>query len=247
MLPDWPRIATTDMKTIEEWWSWYVYADVGIAPGPESGIWVLDLDVKNGVNGVQEFIKLRDEHGGAPHTFTVRSHSGVGRHLYWKWPDLPPGVTIKNSNGRLGRGIEVKAQGLNVRAPMRSMDVLLSVKPVEAPKWLLDLVTTDTRSTATVQSRNVMWNGGDIDADAELLHCGRILMNAGEGDRNTTLYTQSRKLAEYAHVTGIDREAAWEYMRAGCEHNGLWAEEPGQCRATFNLAWMTGLSDPKAI
>jgi hypothetical protein len=88
--------ATTDIKQIEKWWETVPEANIGIATGPESGIFVLDVDPRNGgVSLISEY--------GAPDVFT----GGGGEHYYFKWPDgigklkgqLRPGVDIKGAGG----------------------------------------------------------------------------------------------------------------------------------------------------
>ncbi len=43
-LTRWTEQATTDSATIKEWWDGHDDYGVGIATGPTSGFWVLDVD-----------------------------------------------------------------------------------------------------------------------------------------------------------------------------------------------------------
>src|SRR5262245_43977332 len=52
------RDATRDAAIITGWWSTWPFAMIGVRTGPESGIWVLDLDVDDEVNGVESFFEL---------------------------------------------------------------------------------------------------------------------------------------------------------------------------------------------
>jgi hypothetical protein len=81
--------ATTDSVTIRQWWRWRDH-NIGVATGPDFGIWVLDVD---GIDGEGTLRQLEAEHGALP--ATVESITGDGRHLYWRWPR---GVDIRNAS-----------------------------------------------------------------------------------------------------------------------------------------------------
>jgi hypothetical protein len=70
--------ATTDPNIIKGWWSSGNY-NIGIATGPGSGIWVLDID---GEEGEETLRRLEGEHGPLPPTVEVIT-GGAGRHLYF--------------------------------------------------------------------------------------------------------------------------------------------------------------------
>ena len=71
--------ATTDRKQIKAWWGKWPNANVGIATGALSGIFVLDVD---GNIGKASLKALEAEHGRLPKTVTVKT--GNGRHLYFR-------------------------------------------------------------------------------------------------------------------------------------------------------------------
>lgn len=74
----------------------------GAGPLPLVGI---DLDRKNGVDGVAQLLQLADRHGFTiPQTVTVCTPSG-GLHL---WFTGPAGTHIPNSASKLGPGIDVR-------------------------------------------------------------------------------------------------------------------------------------------
>src|SRR4051812_6041620 len=51
LVKDWPTRATADVEMIRAWWRGAPDANIGIALGESSGVFVIDLDVKNGVDG----------------------------------------------------------------------------------------------------------------------------------------------------------------------------------------------------
>lgn len=129
LLKGWERKATTDPVQIETWEREYPRARVGVACGP-SGLCVVDLDVKDGKDGLGEWARLCAENGGAPGTFTVRTPSG-GLHLYYR------GRAATTVN-RLAQGIDTRSTGgLVVWYP----EVAANLPIADAPAWLLAALT----------------------------------------------------------------------------------------------------------
>jgi hypothetical protein len=142
----WQREGTTDEAKIRHWWSQAPTHGIGIVCGPESGLWVLDIDNADGKAGDESLIELLDAYGPLPETFEVITGSG-GRHLYFAWPD---GYDIRNDqSGRLGADLDIRGEGGQVLAPptihpngrpyereASSPDALAA-----APGWLLALLT----------------------------------------------------------------------------------------------------------
>ena len=111
---NWQTVGTTDTDTITAWWTATPDHGIGILTGPESGIFVLDVDVADGKAGDDTLHDLERTHGALPATFTVQTGSG-GRHHYFAWPD---GADIRNSaSGALGPGLDIRGAGGFVVAP----------------------------------------------------------------------------------------------------------------------------------
>jgi putative DNA primase/helicase len=141
--------ATTDRTIIKAWWRRWPDANIGIATGPTSGIFVLDVD---GNAGKASLAELQAEHGRLPKTVTVKT--GKGRHLYFRCGD----AQVSNSAGRLAKGIDVRgnrgyavaAGSVHVSGALyrfvegRALDEL---NVARAPCWLLDLVTAKGAAT----------------------------------------------------------------------------------------------------
>lgn len=85
--------------------------NVGVATGPLSNIFVLDIDPKNG--GALSLANLISEHGLLPETLTVRTPSG-GWHRYFRWP---ADGSVYNSCGQLGAGLDIRGRNGYVLAP----------------------------------------------------------------------------------------------------------------------------------
>jgi hypothetical protein len=117
---DWEPRATTDTARIRRAWESGPF-NIGIACGP-SGLVVIDLDTpKPGAlpppewdqpgisDGADVLAALAESAQVRPpfDTFSVRTASG-GEHLYFT---APPDVQIRNSAGRLGWLIDIRARG----------------------------------------------------------------------------------------------------------------------------------------
>lgn len=130
--------ATTDVGNISYWWSQWPDALIGISTGP-SGLLVVDLDNKHGVDGEASFAEVAAAHGGIQRTYTVRTQSG-GKHLYFK---RPAGVSVPSKNGWLPN-VDVRADtGYVIAPPSRvigggayTVEELRAIE--EAPAWLVE-------------------------------------------------------------------------------------------------------------
>jgi hypothetical protein len=138
--PGWQIRASADPSQ-----PWPTGSNIGVGCRA-SGVVVLDLDCKNGVDGIAALERLRIEQGGQwPETFTVATAHG-GRHLYFT---APPGHVVINTIGRIGPGIDVRAPGRTsggyVVGPGSVVDgrayVIDTDLPIASlPGWLLRLL-----------------------------------------------------------------------------------------------------------
>jgi hypothetical protein len=103
------KSATTDAEKIRGWWRRWRSANLGIATGGASGLVALDVD---GPEGLASLSALEAEHGPLP--ATRRHATARGQHyLFW----APDGVSVKNSAGALGQGLDVRGDGGYIVAP----------------------------------------------------------------------------------------------------------------------------------
>jgi putative DNA primase/helicase len=149
---DWPNVATTDEATIQDWWTRWPDANIGIATGAKSGVVVLDVDPDEG--GALALEDLLAEHGSLPETVESLTGGG-GRHLLFQHP----GVEMRNSASKLGAGLDIRGDGGYVIAPPslhesgRRYEWEVSSHPTDVPlapmpAWLLELVTASQRAHA---------------------------------------------------------------------------------------------------
>ena len=130
------RDATEDLEQVERWWRVRPSANVAVATGAASAVFVLDIDGPAGEASLRE---LENAHGALP--TTRESTTGKGRHLWFRHP----GGRVPSPIG-LCPGIDVRADGAYVIAPP-SRHVTgnpyrwRNAGPLaEAPAWLLALI-----------------------------------------------------------------------------------------------------------
>ena len=98
--------ATTDVAIIKVWWQQWPDANIGLACGP-AGITAIDVDCKNGALGMESWRDLLAACGAAiSETVTAETPTG-GLHFLYK----TNGYTIGNSAGKLGAGLDIRADG----------------------------------------------------------------------------------------------------------------------------------------
>jgi hypothetical protein len=136
VLKEWQRIASDDLEQITQWASERPNANIGIATGDASGVDVIDLDVKDGRNGIDTLNALARQGKVLPPSPIALTPTG-GRHLYFRrTPGLKNVAGVTAAGRGLGVGIDVRAAGGFVVAPP-------SVVPHGAYRWLIPPMTPD--------------------------------------------------------------------------------------------------------
>jgi hypothetical protein len=145
LVPNGCHDASSDAATIKRWWSTVPKASIGCATG--NGLMVVDVDMSDDAgeeSGETVLRRLEAQYGALPPSVEAISGSG-GRHIYLRYPE---DRDVRNSAGRLGENIDVRANGGYVVLPPSphesgrcyawSTDTVKEFAP--APQWLLDLL-----------------------------------------------------------------------------------------------------------
>lgn len=201
--------ATDNVETIREWWSTWPDAHVGVATGAPSGVWVLDVDDGADVNGSADLAAIEARHGRLPATLEARTGSG-GRHLVFR---ATPATEALRNRARLK--IDGRTTGLDVRATGGYVVVAPSghesggayqwtrrMEPVEAPGWLLGLLTAPAPAPAPSPAPALpLASGGDRVAR----YLGRLvedqvsrILGAPQGGRHQAIVQAAHKVGMYA-------------------------------------------------
>jgi hypothetical protein len=146
----WQDRATTDTATIKRWWAVECpQHGIGVATGPESGIFIVDIDHEE---GRRVLARWEAEYGSLPDTVEQISGSGDGRHLVFRHPgrrvrtrrgtstsDIPVGIDIRGDGGQFVVAPTVHESG-NLYAWRAGHEPWGPLCVAEAPAWLLDIV-----------------------------------------------------------------------------------------------------------
>jgi hypothetical protein len=101
--------ATTDLAQVQAWWERWPKANVGVLTGHASDLVVLDVDPRHG--GSESLAELEVRRLLPPTARTVTGSGG--QHIFF----AHPGGRVGNSTGKLGAGLDVKADGGYIVAP----------------------------------------------------------------------------------------------------------------------------------
>ena len=147
--------AAKDIHQVEKWWNERPEAGIGVATGETSGIFVLDIDVKDGARGEESLKALEAKYGKLPTTPISHTGSG-GRHFIFAYPGSED---MRNSAKKLGDGIDTRGNGGYIVAPPSlhksgarytwDREQSLSKTPLSLPPdWLIWLMTADQHPQA---------------------------------------------------------------------------------------------------
>jgi hypothetical protein len=247
MLKEWPKRASRDPAQIARWWEAQPRANIGVACGP-SGLVVIDLDVKGGACGPAAWEALCAELGLSPWDTAAASTPSGGWHLYYAAPE---GMPIGNSAGKLGPGIDVRANGGYVVAPPSRIEggsyawiERANLQPLPAPvaRRLADQ-RPPPRAGPDASRR---------DADASLAAYVRKAVDseaqnvahAREGMRNHTLNVAAYCLGQLvaAPWAGLAEEAVRDALLQAARACGLAERE---ALATIESGLAVGLQHPR--
>lgn len=252
---EWPERATLDREQIQAWFTGeYAGCGVGIATGPESGLWVLDIDVKD-ADGFSSLRELTHANGSSVNVFTstmtVRTPSG-GAHVYFRWDEhCATEGGIRNSAKQLAPGLDVRGIRGYVRAPGVGAYALIERDGVKitrlesAPEWLVPLCkkrrssSADPATNADVRARMSAHNGAKW-ARFEAAQSVRALKRSAGGTRNDMLNRTAYRLGTLSVLYGEPSEQAarawcFEAMReAGAN------DTAEQQMRTFTSGWEAG-------
>ncbi len=168
------RVATE--KEIQFWWTTWPFANVGIVTGKVSGVVVVDLDGKEGINQAS-ILKLSSP---------VTSLTGNGKHLWYKHPNSP----VLNAV-RLYQGIDIRGDGGYVLAAP-------SVHPNGSRyRWirpLLDVTTLPEFPLSLQTVGNASCDTGKEENFKPKLDIAQLLKEMQDGNIDDTLFTICSRL-----------------------------------------------------
>jgi len=194
--------ATTDTTQVDKWWRQWPDANIGMATGAVSGVWVLDIDPRHG--GDESLDLLEQKHGRLQATIESQTGGG-GRHLFFAYAQA-----VKSRANHPGQGIDIRGDGgFVVLPPSNHMSGRLyeweaSSEPdgntaQPAPEWLSTLI-----------------GGKDV---AKKTDAPTTKKYSTAGGRNTALTTMAGRMRR----AGLDASAIEAALR---EHNRVYCAPP---------------------
>ena len=143
LIAEWPERATCDVEALEAWTLQFPGCNWGLACGPNSGVFVLDVD---GDDGAASLRGLIEDHGHE-WTDTLNAKTARGSHFYFSYP---ADAVIRNSASKLAPGVDVRGDGGFVSVPPSIHangtqytwgDSGENAPIASAPAWLLQLLS----------------------------------------------------------------------------------------------------------
>lgn len=231
LVRDWPKRATTDPRRIERMWADAPGAGgVGIATG--DGLVVIDLDVKNGEDGVKTLADWADERT-LPWSPTTDTPSG-GQHVY-----LRADGEYGNRVGVLP-GVDVRGDGGYVVAYSDAVPPLTELPLMSEPLARLIGSRPANDDQQDAEGRTVGPAGIAAAVDAEVFH----LCMAPEGMRNHTLNRAAYNLGQLVG-DHLDEDTVRERLMEAAHECGI-GDDP-DTPETLESGLTAGMANPRTI
>jgi putative DNA primase/helicase len=240
--------ATTSAVTLRAWWAERPDANVAVATGERSGLFVLDVDPA----GLEALADLELQHGQLP--ATVRARTGRnGLHVFFRYPKVG---RLGNSAGKLGPGLDTRGQGgyvvlaPSVHPETRARYVWLEdagpdeVELADVPAWLVELLAEKPRPdvrAAVATPRNATT---DAYAAAALRDELDVLARAPEGSRNDQLNEAAFSLGQLVGAGALDQGEVETALEQTALAIGL---EERETAATIASGITAGKREPRSL
>lgn len=237
--------ATTDVKQVAKWWQQYPGAAIGLRTGADSGLFVVDVDVKHGAPGLETWAALQAQHGPAPKTRTARTASG-GLHVYFRHPGK--GKIVKTDSGGLGQAVDLRGDGHGYALAPPSViesgayEWIDDCPTAEAPDWLIDLAVKRPRTEQPRQCPTISATLSTAYGRAALETECRAVASEPAGSRNARLNEAAfacGQLVAGGELVESEALTALEQAAAAC---GLGDHEAAK---TIQSGFDAGMAEPR--
>lgn len=223
--------ATTDLVQIERWWARWPEANLGLPTGEVSGVVVVDVDVREDVDGQESMRRALDAGRVGMPVFTVVSPSG-GRHGYYP---ATPGV-VQRSWQAPRAGVDFRGDGGYIVIPPSHTAAgsyrLATVRQGAAAGIDSDALREFLDPRLVLQPRAVHRGMAQSEPEVVVSRLAAWVAGLGEGERNRGLFWAACRAAEHdiAPTTAVD------VLGAAAAEAGL---GPREIAATVRSAYRT--------
>jgi hypothetical protein len=224
--------ATTDEATIRRWWESAPTANVAIATGSVSGLYVVDVDVPS-----SEVMPL------LPTTWTARTRGGGWHYVYACAEPLPN--TNKKAPNAVHADADTRGEGGYILVFPSVVDGLPyswvnDIDPAPLPAWIADRVRPkpETRMATRhmFQMVSTSWAGKALDEE-----CDKVA-NTGEGGRNEALNRAAFKVGQIVAGGHLSAHQAAQSLDSAAAASGLPERER---QATITRSLKAGMASPR--
>ena len=257
--------ATADPEEIGRRCTRYPEANIALACGEPSGVFVLDVDAKGQVDGFASLALLEVDFGPLPRSWRVTTPSG-GEHRYFR---QPIGRRLRNrvglrTYGADGQrtdypGLDIRTTGGSVALPpsaklagvYRWADHPTALALADAPEWLLKLAEdapppVRERPPLRLQSADKAARYVERAIEAE---CGAVGSMAPNTGRNLRLFQASANLGELIAAGLVGRDLVERALEQAAIDCSLHADDGGWdgVRKTIASGLARGLQRPREV
>jgi hypothetical protein len=238
----WQKVATDDADLIGEWANKWPNANIGVATGD---VVVIDLDVKDGRNGMQDLAALARTGKALPPSPIAVTPSG-GRHLYFRAaPGVRNIVGISGSGRGLGNGVDVRASGGFVVAPPSELancqqSYRWLVPPMtpefpRLPEWALKMLLPPPARPRPAFATDA--RAGNLEGPAV------CVARTPNGRRNNVLFWAACRAGEMVANHAISERAAIARLTDAANAAGLTGLDAPKAQLTIRSGLKTGQRD----
>jgi hypothetical protein len=235
--------ATTDQAEIRRQFAALGAATIGIPTGEAGGFFTVDLDCKNGGQGLEWL--AANEHR-LPNTRRHKTRSG-GVHLLFSWPH---GRTVRNSASRIAPGVDVRgAGGYIIAPPSPGYEVVDASALAEAPAWLLDLIDPPVAPRAIDPPRPTpaprqSGDGTRYGMQALDNECQAIL-SAPDGGKHDTLNRAAFSIGGLVAAGELAEGPALQALASALAGIAARCEDYPAAQKTLGAAFRAGMAKPR--
>jgi hypothetical protein len=218
-------------------------AMIGVPTGQGAGFFVVDLDVKNGGQGLEW---LAANQHRLPRTRTHKTRSG-GQHLLFQWPE---GRTIRNSASRVAPGVDVRGNGGYIIAPPSpDYEIADASALADAPPWLLALIDPPAAPRATDAPRPApaprqFGDGTRYGLTALDNECQAIL-SAADGAKHDTLNRAAFSIGGLVAAGELAEGPAMQALASALAGIASRCEDFPAAQKTLGAAFRAGMAKPR--
>jgi putative DNA primase/helicase len=243
--------ASKAAEAVRALWRGHPTANVAVACGAVSGVFVLDVDVK-GADGIATLKDLAAEHGGLPKSWLSRTPTG-GLHLWFQYASglknrvgFRPGLDVRTDGGSVASPPSHRFDGAYTWAPGRAP---WQCHLLAAPRWLTDIIAPPEpprRPPPPIRT-------GTLDSMARYVaraidgECAAVI-NAGPGGRNHRLFQAAANLGELAGAGLVSEDMVAAHLEDAADACGLVRDDGRHAvLGTIRSGLQRGLANPRDV